>query len=78
MVNDLGCDTFTILPYGAFFVIKEFYDGVDENDIIEIDEKTGSIKNSTKNRIYSSTQFPKHIIRIFESNGLIQYLNNQG
>jgi 3-isopropylmalate/(R)-2-methylmalate dehydratase small subunit len=47
---------------------------IEEGDILEIDLKTGKIKNLTKNKEYKVSPFPEFIMNIINNGGLINYI----
>ena len=48
----------------------------DERDEIEIDLKNGLIRNMTKGKEYESAPFPEFILKIIDSGGIVNYINN--
>ncbi len=57
---------------------KDIYSKTDEDDMLQIDMKKGLIKNLTKNVTLNFKPFPDFLLKIFESGGLIEYLNVVG
>ncbi len=55
---------------------EEASKAIDANDEIEVDFKTGVIKNLTKNQEYKAEPFPEFISKIIESDGLVNYVKN--
>jgi 3-isopropylmalate/(R)-2-methylmalate dehydratase small subunit len=49
----------------------------DEGDILEVDLESSTISNLTKERRYAFNPFPKEIVEILSSGGMIQYLKNE-
>ncbi|WP_456472485.1 3-isopropylmalate dehydratase small subunit [Methanocaldococcus sp.] len=47
---------------------------VDEGDILEVDLKTGVIKNLTKNETLQGSKLPEFMMEILEAGGLMNYL----
>lgn len=58
-------------------VCKEIYENVENGDILQIDVKTGTIENVSRRANYQATKMPEHVMKILESNGLIEFLNNR-
>jgi 3-isopropylmalate/(R)-2-methylmalate dehydratase small subunit len=58
-------------------ICQEIYGQVDNGDTLQIDVQAGTIENVTNGAKYHSTKLPDHVMRILESNGLIEYLNNR-
>jgi len=54
------------------FELKET-DQIDEGDILEIDPKTGTIKDITKGKEFRANPIPSDIGRIIEAGGLMEY-----
>ena len=48
-------------------------DESDNGDSFEVDLKSGTVKNLTKNKTYQGEPFPDFIIELFNSGGLINY-----
>lgn len=49
---------------------------IDAGDELEVDFKTGVIKNLTKNQQYQGEGFPEFMQKIIDSDGLIGYIKN--
>ncbi|MBE6063371.1 MAG: 3-isopropylmalate dehydratase small subunit [Clostridium butyricum] len=49
---------------------------IDAGDELEVDFKTGLIKNLTKNQQYQGQGFPEFMQKIIDSDGLIGYIKN--
>lgn len=49
---------------------------IEAGDEVEVDFKTGVIKNITKGEIYQAEPFPEFISKIIESGGLVNYVKN--
>ena len=49
---------------------------IDAGDELEVDFKTGLIKNLTKNQQYQGEGFPEFMQKIIDSDGLIGYIKN--
>ena len=49
---------------------------IEAGDEVEVDFKTGVIKNITKGEIYQAEPFPDFISKIIESGGLVNYVKN--
>ncbi len=49
---------------------------IEAGDEVEVDFKTGMIKNITKGEIYQAEPFPDFISKIIESGGLVNYVKN--
>ena len=49
---------------------------IEAGDEVEVDFKTGVIKNITKGEIYQAEPFPDFISKIIESGGLVDYVKN--
>lgn len=49
---------------------------IDKNDELEIDFKTGEIKNITKNQIYKGQSYPEFVQKIIENEGLVNYVKS--
>lgn len=47
---------------------------IQEGDLLEIDLVKGTIRNLTKNEIYSVTPFPDHVLAILQAGGLVPML----
>ena len=58
----LGCD--------------EAVKNIDAGDELEVDFKTGLIKNLTKNQEYQGEAFPEFMQKIIDNDGLIGYIRN--
>jgi 3-isopropylmalate/(R)-2-methylmalate dehydratase small subunit len=46
----------------------------DQGDILEIDLSTGTIRNVTKNLIFSAVPYPEFIRELIEAGGLVEYV----
>ncbi|ADG13737.1 Isopropylmalate/citramalate isomerase small subunit [Methanocaldococcus infernus] len=53
---------------------KDISKKVDEGDILEVNLKTGEIKNLTKGETYQGTKLPEFMMEILEAGGLMEYL----
>ena len=51
----------------------EAVDDIEEGDILEVDLEKGIIKNVTKNKEYKAKPYPKDILEIINSGGLMNY-----
>ena len=49
---------------------------IDAGDELEVDFKSGLIKNLTKNQQYQGQGFPEFMQKIIDSDGLIGYIKN--
>ena len=49
---------------------------IDAGDELEVDSKTGLIKNLTKNQEYQGEAFPEFMQKIIDNDGLIGYIRN--
>lgn len=49
---------------------------IDDGDKLEVDFKTGVIKNLTKNEQYQGEGFPEFMQKIIDNDGLIGYIKN--
>ena len=49
---------------------------IDAGDELEVDFKTGLIKNLTKNQEYQGEAFPEFMQKIIDNDGLIGYIRN--
>jgi len=49
---------------------------LNSGDEIEVNFKTGEIKNITKGEVYKAEAFPEFITKIIESDGLVNYVKN--
>lgn len=49
---------------------------INGGDEVEVDFKTGEIKNVTKGETYQAEPFPEFISRIIENEGLVNYVKN--
>jgi len=49
---------------------------IDAGDEVEVNFKTGEIKNITKGETYQAEPFPEFISKIIESEGLVNYVRN--
>lgn len=58
-------------------VCKDIYEAVNEGDVLEIEVKEGIIRDVKNGNKYNSTKLPEHVMKILESNGLIEYLNQR-
>ena len=56
---------------------KEASLGIDAGDEVEVDFDTGVITNVTKNETYQGQAFPEFMQKIIDSEGLVNYINNQ-
>lgn len=54
----------------------ELYDETDEGDKLEIDFKTGEIKNITKNKTFKTQPFPGFMQEIIAKDGLVGYIKS--
>lgn len=52
-------------------------DKISKDDILEVDYKSGSIKNLTTGETYTCNPIPAHIAAIVEQGGLIPYITNK-
>lgn len=52
-------------------------DGIEKDDLVEIDFETGLITNLTKQETYQGQLFPEFMQRIIKSNGLINYIKEK-
>jgi 3-isopropylmalate/(R)-2-methylmalate dehydratase small subunit len=57
-------------------VSKQAYDLFEEGDEIQVDLEDGTAKNITKNKEIILEKLPKFILRIVESNGIVEFLKN--
>ncbi|MDO8734766.1 MAG: 3-isopropylmalate dehydratase small subunit, partial [Elusimicrobiota bacterium] len=55
---------------------KEAAEKIKTGDILEIDIKKGKIKNLTSRQSYSSKPFPDFLLKIINSDGLLNYIKN--
>src|SRR3989339_31508 len=53
---------------------KEAAGKIKTGDVLEIDIKKGKIKNLTGNKSYSSKPFPDFLLKIINSDGLLNYI----
>ncbi|RPJ55366.1 MAG: 3-isopropylmalate dehydratase small subunit [Dehalococcoidia bacterium] len=53
-------------------------DKIAEGDILEVELTAGTIKNITKNEIYSFTKIPPAMLSILNEGGLVPYINKHG
>ncbi|HBQ26048.1 MAG TPA: 3-isopropylmalate dehydratase small subunit [Syntrophomonas sp.] len=58
-------------------ICQDIYDEVFSGELLKIDIQQGRIKNLDRQRKYSSTKLPEHIMSILEANGLIYFLNQR-
>ncbi len=49
---------------------------IQDGDEVKVDFDKGEIINTTKNKIYKSTPFPKFMQELIASNGLVEYIKN--
>lgn len=56
-------------------VSKELFNDVEYGDIIQIDVNKGIINNCKNQKNYNTTKLNEHVMRILDSNGLIELLN---
>ena len=49
---------------------------IDDGDELEVDFKTGIIKNITKNQKYQGQAFPEFMQKIIDNDGLVGYIKN--
>lgn len=54
----------------------EAVENIDAGDELEVDFKTGIIKNLTKNQQYKGEGFPEFMQKIIDNDGLIGYIKN--
>lgn len=54
---------------------KEAVDGIEANDIVEVDFASGTIYNKTKNTSFKSQAFPPFLQKMIEADGLVNYIN---
>lgn len=54
---------------------KEAVEGIEANDEVDVDFKTGIIYNRTKGTQFQSQPFPKFLQKMIEANGLVNYVN---
>lgn len=57
---------------------KEAAEKIKTGDVLEIDIKEGKIKNLTGHKSYYSKPFPDFLLKIINSNGLLNYINIPG
>jgi 3-isopropylmalate/(R)-2-methylmalate dehydratase small subunit len=55
---------------------EKLYDQCDESDELDVNLKTGQIKNITKNLEFQAQPLPKFILKIVENGGIVNYLKN--
>ncbi|HAX17889.1 MAG TPA: 3-isopropylmalate dehydratase small subunit [Actinobacteria bacterium] len=55
---------------------KEAAQKIKTGDVLEISLKEGKIKNLTRHQSYSSKPFPDFLLKIINSDGLINYIKN--
>ena len=56
---------------------SEAVDGIDENDEVEVDFDSGTIKNLTKKTQYQGQPFPEFMQKIIACEGLVNYINSK-
>lgn len=56
---------------------KEASIGIDDGDEVSVDFDTGIITNETKGETYQGQAFPEFMQKIIDSEGLVNYINNQ-
>jgi len=55
------------------FESPEAVEGIEEGDIVEINQETGVIKNLTKGTEFKANPIPPDIRKIMEAGGLMEY-----
>ena len=50
---------------------------IENGDEVEVDFKTGEIKNITKNEIYKAQPFPQFMTELIDKGGLVNYVKKQ-
>ena len=55
---------------------QEASEKIEEGNQVEINFKTGEIKNITKNEVYQAQPFPEFIQKIIDNDGLVNYVRN--
>ena len=58
-------------------ICKECCDETNEGDNIDVDLKTGIIKNITSGKEYKAEPLPEFILKIVDEGGIVNYLKNQ-
>ncbi|MFH1440326.1 MAG: 3-isopropylmalate dehydratase small subunit [Candidatus Woesearchaeota archaeon] len=58
-------------------ICRKFCDQTKEGDEIDVDLKTGTIRNITTGREYQAEPLPKFVLKIVDAGGIIDYLKNQ-
>lgn len=53
---------------------SELFEGTDEGDKLEVDFDTGTIKNTTKNKVFKTEPFPPFMQEIIANDGLVGYI----
>ena len=57
--------------------IKELCEEVSEGDELEVNFRTGKVKNLTTGKIYQGTPFPEFMQKIMEKGGLMEYVKSK-
>lgn len=55
---------------------QEASEKIEDGNQVEINFKTGEIKNITKNEVYQAQPFPEFIQKIIDNDGLVNYVRN--
>ncbi len=56
---------------------EEAADKIEKGDEVEVDFSTGVITNKTKNETYQSQPFPEFLQKMFDADGLVNYVNSK-
>ncbi|HEX55404.1 MAG: 3-isopropylmalate dehydratase [Candidatus Altiarchaeales archaeon] len=63
---------------GLLVIECEHTDKIDDNDLIEIDLRNGSIFDRTKNLTFRIRRLPKVMLHILEDGGLVEHFRKHG
>ncbi len=55
----------------------EAVDGTDAGDILEVDLKSGTIHNKTKDQSFQAAPFPETMQEIIQAGGMVNYVKNR-
>ena len=55
----------------------EAVDGTDAGDILEVDLKSGTIHNQTKDQSFQAAPFPETMQEIIQAGGMVNYVRNR-
>jgi 3-isopropylmalate/(R)-2-methylmalate dehydratase small subunit len=59
------------------FISSDIYENTEAGNLLEVNAEKGTVRNITKNIIFTTSSLPSFIQQIIKNNGLINYLNRK-